>query len=214
MSGRAPRTRLPGARQPQRKQPNEALGTRESTRDAVRLWRRRLKPVFVWEPMNLNVQTSNIGLSCREAEPRDVDVLAGMNARLLEDEAHELQLSFDELKRRMSGWLEDEYRALLFERGASAVAYALLRIRNGELFLRQFYVERDARRAGIGREAIRLLWERFSADADRFVLDVLVHNQAALAFWHALGFANYAIRLRLTESGSLTGANKDQPLPR
>ena len=55
----------------------------------------------------------------------------------------------------MRGWLSTEYRAVSFRREAPVVAYALFR--NDEwnrIYLRQFFVVRDARRQGVGRAAV------------------------------------------------------------
>jgi ribosomal protein S18 acetylase RimI-like enzyme len=66
--------------------------------------------------------------------------------------------------------------------------------------LRQFFVSRDHRRQGVGRQAMTLLLQQVWPPDARISLDVLVQNQQGLAFWKALGFSEYAITLELVRS--------------
>ena len=79
---------------------------------------------------------------------------------------------------------------------ATVVGYALYRSDNAGIFLRQFFICRDERRKGFGRAAMDLLlggvWP-----ADAIVtLEALCTNQAAIDFWRAVGFEDYALTLR------------------
>ena len=132
----------------------------------------------------------------RRATEADVPLLAAMNGRLLEDEAHHLRLAAAELEKRMRGWLAGEYQAVLFIDSGEGVGYALFRPDNRGIYLRQFYVERDRRRQGIGRTALELLRQEIWPAGSRVTLEVLVGNQPALAFWRAVGFADYALTMR------------------
>jgi predicted acetyltransferase len=83
---------------------------------------------------------------------------------------------------------------VLFERGDSAVGYALFRKGPEWIYLRQFFVDTQWRRGGIGRFAIE--WLRNNAWQDsRIRVEVLIHNQAGIAFWRAVGFADYALTM-------------------
>lgn len=132
----------------------------------------------------------------RRAEASDVPALARMNAALLEDEAHRRRPTIPELEARMRGFLEGPYSAALFEDEGATVAYALWRPEeDGSIFLRQLWVAPERRRQGLGRRAFEILRrEAFGPDV-RVVLDVLVGNSRAIAFWHALGLTDYAITL-------------------
>ena len=125
-------------------------------------------------------------------------LLAEMNFRLLEDEAHRARgMSVADLDVRMAGWLRSgEYQAILFQTD-SPVAYALFRHDGNEIFLRQFFVERERRRQGIGRAAFGILRESVWAPSSRVTLEVLSHNVAAKAFWQAVGFRDYAVGMEL-----------------
>lgn len=132
----------------------------------------------------------------RTASLADVPLLARMNRHLREDERSRYLLSPSDLEARMRRLLEKEgYTAILFEIEDEAVAYALYREVEGGIHLRQFFVSRDHRRRGIGREAMQLLFTRIWPPQSRITVDVLVHNQQGTAFWRALGFADYAVTL-------------------
>jgi len=97
----------------------------------------------------------------------------------------------------MRGWLKDEYRAVLFERAGRTVAYALYRVDRESIHIRQFFVARNLRRQGIGREAMRLLLSKILPSDQDVTLEVLVHNSGAHQFWKSLGFADHVVTLEL-----------------
>jgi ribosomal protein S18 acetylase RimI-like enzyme len=139
----------------------------------------------------------------RDAEARDLPLLAELNRQLIQDQGSSNSMSVAELEERMHGWLAAEYRAVLFEIDAQAVAYALFRpAEDGGVHLRQFFVARAFRRQGVGRRAFQAFRERFVPAGAALYLEVLVHNLPGLAFWRALGFQEHALSLRLPPSGS------------
>jgi GNAT superfamily N-acetyltransferase len=103
----------------------------------------------------------------------------------------------------MQQWLATDYTAIMFEQHTMPVAYALFRPEAASIYLRQFFVERQYRRHGIGRRAIPLLLTEVWPPGRRITLDVLVHNQRGRAFWHALGFQDYAVTLELLRQGTI-----------
>jgi GNAT superfamily N-acetyltransferase len=121
-----------------------------------------------------------------------------MNSRLLEDEGHRNRsMSVADLELRVSAWLRSgEYEAVLFWIGP-AVAYALFCREANEVFLRQFFVEREWRRQGIGRAAIAILQNEVWIPPARITLEVLADNAAAKTFWQAVGFRDYAVGMEL-----------------
>jgi GNAT superfamily N-acetyltransferase len=131
----------------------------------------------------------------RFATVSDARVLASMNHRLIRDEGHRNAMSVAELAERMAGWLAGEYQAVLFEEGQETVGYALFRPDSEWVYLRQFFVQPEKRRMGIGRAAMRWLLENAWYHAPRIRLDVLVGNTSGIAFWRSLGFADYCLTL-------------------
>jgi ribosomal protein S18 acetylase RimI-like enzyme len=148
------------------------------------------------------VAESMIGLQYRLATAEDIVLLARMNRQLIEDEGHRNRMTLPELEERLRQWLANEYTAVIFEQGTTPVAYALFRPEAASIYLRQFFVERQYRRQGIGRQAMQLLLTDIWPVDRRITLEVLVHNQRGQAFWHALGFQDYAITLEMLREGN------------
>jgi predicted acetyltransferase len=106
-------------------------------------------------------------------------------------------MNIAELEVRMKNWLEEAYEAVLFEVGGELVAYALYRVQSGEIYLRHFFVARHRRRQGIGRKAMALLRDHIWPKVERLTVSVLVHNQAAVSFWRAMGYRDYCLTLEI-----------------
>lgn len=120
-----------------------------------------------------------------------------MNQQLIVDEGHSNPMTRVQLEERMRGWIAGEYCAVVFERDARVVAYALYRVDERGVHVRQFFVQRDQRRVGIGREAFALLRSAV-VPGQRVAIEVLIDNHPARAFWQALGFKPYAMTMERT----------------
>jgi ribosomal protein S18 acetylase RimI-like enzyme len=134
-------------------------------------------------------------LAFRHATIADAALLAQMNHRLIRDEGHRSRMTVPQLRDRMDEWLRGEYRAVVIELGGAAVGYALYRLEPEYVYLRQFYVEPEHRRRGIGRTALAWLRAHAWADAPRIRIDVLVGNAAGIAFWRTVGFRDYCLTM-------------------
>jgi GNAT superfamily N-acetyltransferase len=154
------------------------------------------------------VAGSVIGLQYRVASAADAVLLARMNRQLIADEGHRNRLTLPELEERLRQWLATEYTAIIFEQDTTPVAYALFRPEAASIYLRQFFVARQYRRQGLGRQAMQLLLSDVWPAGWRITLEVLVHNQRGQAFWHAVGFQDYAITLEMLRE---TPRSTDQP---
>jgi GNAT superfamily N-acetyltransferase len=131
----------------------------------------------------------------RRATVADAPLLASMNGQLIRDEGCRNRMTAPELEARMTGWLGGgDYEAVLFEEAGTALGYALFRREPEHVYLRQFFVRPDCRRRGVGRSAIGWLG-RNAWHGSRVRIDVLVGNVAGLAFWRAVGFADYCLTL-------------------
>jgi len=106
-------------------------------------------------------------------------------------------MAIPELEQRMRGFIEGEYRAIIFEQCGEVVAYALFREGPEEIYLRQLFVDRARRRQGIGREAVDLLRSQVWPKTKRLTVEVLVASQGAVAFWRAVGYVDYALTLEI-----------------
>ena len=137
--------------------------------------------------------TSN--LHFRAATDSDVSLLARLNRQLQEDERHRNIMEVAVIEPRMRNWLAGDYEGVLFERDGTVVGYAIYQREEDFIYLKQFFVCREARRQGIGRAALQWLcanrWQAFP----RVYLDALVQNDGGLAFWRAVNFTDYCITM-------------------
>lgn len=135
-------------------------------------------------------------LSWREASAADLGLLAEWNHQLIRDEGHRNPMTVEQLAARMQQWLQGEYRAVLFM-SDEPVGYALFKQDAELIYLRQFFVRRDRRRAGLGRAAFLILREQVWPRDLRLTVDVLCQNQGGVAFWRSVGYRDYCLTLEI-----------------
>jgi predicted acetyltransferase len=141
-------------------------------------------------------------MNYRIATQDDAGELAKMNRQLIADEGHRNPMTDAQLEERMRGWIKSgEYEAAVFEEGGQTTGYALWRREPEHVYLRQFFVGREWRRRGLGREAIHWLRAHAWKDARRLRVEVLVGNTAAIEFWRAVGYRDYALTLEVECGG-------------
>ena len=133
----------------------------------------------------------------RFATESDLDLLAEWNHQLIRDEGHRNSMSIPQLRERMKGWLEGEYRAVIFAVGSVPAAYGLYREDAKEIYLRQLFVKRGHRRQGIGREAVGILQQQIWLPDKRLTVEVLTANEPAVAFWRSVGYTDYCLTLEI-----------------
>ena len=129
--------------------------------------------------------------------PADVPLLAAWNHRLIRDEGHRNPMTVPELARRMQGWLEAEYRAVIFSEAAEAVGYAVYRQEADAIHLRHFFIRSESRRRGLGRAGFALLRREVWPPGLRLSVNVLCRNAPGTAFWRSLGFHDYCLTLEI-----------------
>jgi predicted acetyltransferase len=133
----------------------------------------------------------------RIATADDCALLAQLNHLLIQDERHSNPMTVAELETRMRERLSDEFRAVLFEQEGEPIAYALFREEELSLHLRQFFVARNRRRKGIGRQAITILRDEIWPLDKGVTVEALMVNEEGLAFWRTAGIQDYYIGLEL-----------------
>jgi predicted GNAT family acetyltransferase len=136
-------------------------------------------------------------LNFRRATLNDCALLAELNHQLIRDEGHRNRMTVPKLEQRMKGWLASEYAAALFENDGEVVAYALYREQPEEIYLRQLFVVPNQRRKGIGKRAVKILRSKFWPKNKRLTIEVLVQNEAAIAFWRVVGYKDYSLTLEI-----------------
>lgn len=95
-------------------------------------------------------------------------------------------MNLDELKSRMSMFIETDYSAYFFMEGDVIVGYALVNNNSRPLYLRQFLIERRYRRNHLGKKAIELLLEALKTNTTD--IEVLSWNETGRKFWESCGF--------------------------
>ncbi|MFO1415480.1 MAG: GNAT family N-acetyltransferase [Burkholderiales bacterium] len=128
-------------------------------------------------------------LVVRRATTRDIARVAQWNRELIEDERHDNPATVDVLAGRMRTWLAEDYQICVFEERGTPAGYALFREIPEWLHLRHFFVARTHRRQGVGRRAFAQLVTAFFPADKRVLVEVLVGNRGAVAFWDAIGFS-------------------------
>jgi GNAT superfamily N-acetyltransferase len=138
-------------------------------------------------------------LSYRWAVAADCAELARLNQQLVREGADFGPDDFSFLHERLQAWLDSgAYRAVLFtDASGRTAAYALFRESADEIYLAQFLVLPHARRHGLGQAAVDCLRREIWRPGKRLILDVLVHNRAALEFWHRLGWRDCVLVLEI-----------------
>lgn len=136
-------------------------------------------------------------MKIRHATHEDIPLLAEFNRQLQEDENAPRLMSDSELIARLTGWMDADYEAILFELSGKPTAYALYRPTEEGMYIRQFCVLRSHQRQGIGRKAIAVFRDQIVAPDQALCLETYVHNDRAIAFWQALGFREHTISFRL-----------------
>lgn len=136
-------------------------------------------------------------MNFRKANSSDCTLLAELNHQLIRDEGHRNPMTIPELEQRMKEWLASDYTAILFENDGEVVAYALYREDLEEIYVRQLFVARHRRRLGHGRVAFEILRTKIWPKNKRLTVETLVHNHAAIAFWRAMGYQDYSLKLEM-----------------
>jgi ribosomal protein S18 acetylase RimI-like enzyme len=165
----------------------------------------------------------SVEVTVRRARQGDVPRLAAWNAQLIHDERNDQGVPDHEIEPRLREWLAKDYVACVFEvggsvptgrpegltappRGAASEAnvgaiipfgYAIFRDLPDCVHLRHFFVESAFRRRGFGRRAFTLLRAMFPR-GKRVLVEVLVGNAPAAAFWRSVGFEDRYLGLQLT----------------
>ena len=138
-----------------------------------------------------------IPLTSRRALPADAELLGELSRQLMEDENQPDTATLAQHQQRMRMWLEADHAAVIFKYNKEVVAYALYLEEAHQVWLKQFFVLRDARRKSIGQQAMRILRSLYWPAGKRLVVEVLMTNEAAIAFYKTIGFRDYNVTLEI-----------------
>lgn len=144
-----------------------------------------------------------MAVSLRAANELDVEVIAGMNLQLIQDEGSTNPMNMGQLRARILEWLSSGWDIDLLIVEERIVGYAVYRLQcnpfddtEKEVYIRQYFINRDERQKGYGIEGVQLLMEtRFSA-VKSLIIDVLETNPQGKRFWEKAGFKPYCTNMR------------------
>lgn len=146
-----------------------------------------------------------MAITIRSATVADADLLGQMNRQLADDEQSRNPMSAASLAERMTKWLSEDWQAVIVEEENQPIGYALFQISHDyyapsipEVYVRQFFIARQQRGQGKGRQAFTLLIEEVFPKGSHVRLDVLATNPGGSQFWLSLGFQPYSTALRLS----------------
>lgn len=134
-------------------------------------------------------------MTIRECTREDIPQLAALCIQL--DEAVEGRSAPQPVEEERFEKMMDTHRAFFFVQDSVVLGYALCDMRQHPVYIRQFFVQAGSRRQGAGKQAFALL--RQALGAKTLSLDCHLSNEAALRFWHGLGFVDKHVRIVLEE---------------
>jgi GNAT superfamily N-acetyltransferase len=132
----------------------------------------------------------------RTIEKNEISQVAQWNVQLHEDE-HSIPMSVDAARQRIRRWLEEgTFEGVIFLLEGQAIGYLLYELRpthpdqrgGASVYVRQFFIAREARRKGRGTAAFRAFVDELVPSDTHLMLDVKRSNPAAQRFWESLGF--------------------------
>ena len=94
----------------------------------------------------------------------------------------------------MSAFLAGEYKCAVIRVNGEPAGYCLWRPEDGQhggpagIYLRQYYIKPGYRRQGLGRAALKQIFDDYFTNAAFVSLDVLEHNARGRGFWTDFGF--------------------------
>ncbi len=140
-------------------------------------------------------------LTLRPATIMDVPLLVQLNQELIEDEGSSNPMTPEQLESRMRRWLQTwEVHLFLQDK---VIGYTIYRVQKNDhdgketVYIRHYYICRNVRRQGLGREALNLLRQQVFPKDTRVYLEVLWHNQRGRDFWESMGFSPYSMTMKL-----------------
>ncbi len=121
--------------------------------------------------------------------------IAKLNMQLIEDEGHSNPMDLEQLRDRMSDWLDSEYSCYVIEENGRIVTYSLWRDDGEYYYLRHLFTCREHRLKGYAKTLLRQLEVEFYHDKP-IRLEVLEGNDESMRFYERLGYYTYACTMQ------------------
>ena len=104
-------------------------------------------------------------------------------------------MTIPELIERMEGFLFGDYNALFcIDENMAVLGYALVNVTAKPIYLRQFFICRNERRKGYGKQFFYKLLEYLNIET--IDIEVMIWNNTGKAFWESLNFQPRSVYMR------------------
>ena len=135
----------------------------------------------------------------RKADISDLNKLATMNKQLIEDERSRNTMNMDQLQVRMRDWMTSDWEIDILCHSSDIVGYVLYQfhpysnnLNPTDVYLRQYFIKREYRNQGYGRQGIELLLTERLQTVNTITIEVLETNPDGIRFWERVGFTSYS----------------------
>ena len=136
-------------------------------------------------------------MQLEQLKAEEIPRIARWNVELHEDEGSE-PMTIADAEIRLRKWLtDDSFQILIVTVDGQSIGYILYQVMpatpdirgsSESVYIRQFYINRNARRCGNGTKAIERFTQQVINDNQPLRLDVKVSNPVGQKFWESLGF--------------------------
>ena len=176
-----------------------------SNRQDAGLWTRKSGFGSLHPSQGVPTDGGNVPMtvSIRKADDADVPFLARMNEQLVADQGSRNPFTAKQYEHRFAEWLVTDWEVDVFEHDVQRVGYSVYRVQADEyysdqqvVYVRQFYIERQHRRRGLGTTAFSVLQEARFPEIESIALDVLATNPSGQRFWEHIGFEPYFVNMK------------------
>lgn len=135
-------------------------------------------------------------MKLRRLAEADISQVAEWNVQLHEDEKSS-PMSVDKARERLLRWVRDQtFKGAIFTIDDNDIGYIIYEDRpvhpdlreNHSVYVRQFFIDREARRSKLGTRAFKAFIEKLVPPGVTVTLNVKSSNPAGHIFWNSLGF--------------------------
>ncbi|SFB61698.1 Ribosomal protein S18 acetylase RimI [Cohnella sp. OV330] len=142
-------------------------------------------------------------MNIKSATKLDAEIIAELNFQLIQDEGSNNPMNLVQLQDRILDWLGSGWSIDLLLAEEKIIGYAVYKLQPApfeetelEVYIRQFYIDRNERNKGYGRGGINILKERRFGNVSTMIIDVLETNPEGRRFWEKVGFVPYYTNMR------------------
>jgi len=132
----------------------------------------------------------------KSASIEDLPLLSQWYKELREDEKSDNIMFEYEIRNQMMDFLQGEvYKTFILDDNGIPMGYGMVDVTRTPNYLRHLFIRRDKRNQGLGKRLIFMLMDLLAITG--IDIEVLVWNEQAIKFYHAMGFKPRYTGMRL-----------------